>query len=275
MKTTWKHYLRRMAKVTLVGSSAMAASAASYAWAVAEDNAGSAPYADGWQTGDNGGSGFAPWVLNMGGYGASHTIDNGPAANNDLGAPAWVMANTSAYGSSDAVRPFLSPLSIGQTFSVDVDSPAFFGAGYGGWVVRLRSASGEEVGIGAFRNTPFGSTGSEPVFIADDEGFPIATTVPATTAQSGLNIAVTLTSASTYDLAISDLDGAPLYSDSGRTLKFGDVIDRVQLLFYSNPGGGFNVNNLSIVPEPATGALLLVGVGGLLLGRIRTRRSNE
>ena len=63
---------------------------------VASDNAANSAYADGWQTGDNGGTGFGPWTFSFSGSGSGlfhdpQFIDNGPLAANSLGGPAFAL----------------------------------------------------------------------------------------------------------------------------------------------------------------------------------------
>jgi len=64
--------------------------------------------------GQNGGSGFGPWTFTLSGTGGSFISGAGPSGDSfDL----W---NTSADSSTVAVRPFDSPLAVGQSFSVAI-----------------------------------------------------------------------------------------------------------------------------------------------------------
>lgn len=91
---------------------------------------------------DNGGFGFEPWDF-AGGFHApddsaygelNHFIDgvDFPASGfNDLGAPAFALANADRAGfnlTSVATRPFVEPMRVGDTFSVDFDTPAVYDA---------------------------------------------------------------------------------------------------------------------------------------------------
>jgi hypothetical protein len=144
---------RRVLQVLLGTILATVASASCFAAIKASDNASNSAYAanpgDGaWQGlnpsgdenppgNDNGGTGFLPWDFG-GGYHAidgpyaqfNHFIDgvDFPAsAVNNLGGPAWGLANAGApyaYTTTVAKRPFATPLVVGDTFSVDIDTPS-------------------------------------------------------------------------------------------------------------------------------------------------------
>ena len=73
----------------------------------AADTASDAAYSDGWNTGNNGGTGFGGWVL-YNDSSAGHFI-----ATNGWGLWSWQSNNL-----SEAVRTFPLPLTAGQTFSV-------------------------------------------------------------------------------------------------------------------------------------------------------------
>lgn len=137
-----------------------------YAAAPAADDAAQAPYATGWAAGQNGGSGFGPWVfytqITQPNEGAGHFMGNaGP--NPDLNfiqtggtGRAWGMfANEAFTGGNDlqlaaAIRPFASPLQVGETFGVSFEHALIqsgnlnpeFGPRLGGWIgVTLRSGT--------------------------------------------------------------------------------------------------------------------------------------
>src|SRR3954447_171263 len=77
---------------------------------VAADNASNAAYADGWQAGDNGGTGFGPWTLSFSGSGSGllyppQFIDRTPLAGDSLGAPSFALTTgdqRSAFETSEA-----------------------------------------------------------------------------------------------------------------------------------------------------------------------------
>jgi hypothetical protein len=92
-----------------------------FAITVAADNATDIVYADGWDEGDNGGTGFLPWTGGM--YGNPIVVDSGSEPDNDLGTPAFQLG-TGGFGYW-AIRPFASPLQPGQSFKMDIDPFAF------------------------------------------------------------------------------------------------------------------------------------------------------
>jgi len=114
------------------------------------DDASDPAYADGWQSGDNGGIGFMPWVLNgwgpHGHFIASSTqngdgLDDGFSTPDDVsmegmpgdgdidvGGLSWGLWSHIEYwsaevwGYAEAIRPFAGPLTPGQTFAIDMDT---------------------------------------------------------------------------------------------------------------------------------------------------------
>src|SRR5882757_3252521 len=100
--------------------------------AVASDDASQQAYADGWQSADNGGTGFGPWTVAFSGKRSDllydpQFIDRGPLAGDSLGAPTFALttgARNQQYDTSEVTRGFSSPLAVGQTFSLDVDGSA-------------------------------------------------------------------------------------------------------------------------------------------------------
>src|SRR5262245_9847961 len=86
---------------------------------IAVDNAASAAYSDGWQSGDNGGTGFGPWSLSFSGSSAllypPQFIDRAPLPGDSLGAPSFALTTgdqRNAFETSEARRTFVTPLAI-------------------------------------------------------------------------------------------------------------------------------------------------------------------
>jgi hypothetical protein len=105
----------------------------------ATDQAGNAAYNDGWQSGDNGGTGFGAWQLSaqINGNNAGFFVgdsDNNGCFNDGFGVcppcgpgintagKAWgLYANTSTL--AEAIRPFAGgAILAGQSFSIDMDN---------------------------------------------------------------------------------------------------------------------------------------------------------
>jgi hypothetical protein len=144
------------------------------------DNALDTAYADGWQEGDNGGSGFEPWNFDSSyvtpGNPPSwhvytnaefHAIDDGlrdgtqySNPHNNIGR-AWAMGNKA--GSDGVVRAGrgFSPLAIGDTFSMTFDNPtrrAFFN----GYIIRLNGGTGGMNGNICNKSNGFSCTPNAP-----------------------------------------------------------------------------------------------------------------
>ena len=129
-----------------------------YAVQLAYDVATNTAYNDGWDEGDNGGTGFEPWNFDTdfmppGGEPDQHRMDgpippgSTPAASayNALGR-AWTLMNLQTQGGdvARAGRGFPA-LQVGQTIRLVIDNPTeeFFFRGY---FVRFNSRNGESGG---------------------------------------------------------------------------------------------------------------------------------
>jgi hypothetical protein len=248
MKNTWKHYLRRLATNCVLCGATAWSSAVCYAQ-VAFDIATDPVYADGWQDGDNGGSGFSPWNFD-GTYvtppNEQQRMDDGLKAGgagssqyNDLGR-AWSLFNPVFSGNerdlAQAGRGF-PDLQVGQTIRTLIDNPTetlFFR----GYTVRFNTGGGNttyngepkaRLSVGTFE---YGTNGQW--YAADgveDSGAP---TLFVTDTDQGLQIDVTLTGADTYELVMtpSDTTVAP-YMKSG-TLADSGPIDWIEFEFYNS-----------------------------------------
>jgi hypothetical protein len=166
MRKSWTGLFRRLAAGCIIGGSSAWYSAMCYAQIVASDVATDPVYADGWQAGDNGGTGFSPWnfetdtFVDMPG---TQAIDDGlksgggnpnSSAYNDLG-QAWRLALPDQGALPRAGRGF-APLQVGQTLRVITDNPTdekFFK----GYFIRLNSTSFGGDGKGANGNICYGS----------------------------------------------------------------------------------------------------------------------
>ncbi len=245
----------------------------------AHDDAAEAPYGDGWQSGDNGGSGFFPWTLNAtdnaGHFIASSTGNgfgdtNGDGDIDTAGATAWGMFANSG-GSAEAFRGFDQPLVRNRRFSVSMDN---------GFVTvddSLRQ-------VGMALRTGGGTNRFEFLFIAgaantylindSDIGFP--SNIPFT--DQGLDLALTLTGPNTYDLLVTRVFDGVEYPFKNRT--FGGTGEITNFRGFNDNAGMFESNNLyfnnlsitSVVPEPTSFGLLAIGMTALLLSGRRRRR---
>jgi hypothetical protein len=252
------------------------------AWAAADDHASNSAYADGWQDGDDGGSGFAPWTSSFSGdagallHGGPKFIDTLPALpGNSLG-PAFALstsARPSFFDTSEVVRVLDTPMSVGQQFHIDVDGSALDpnapGFSIGNTVQLLNSAGTERFGL--FTNNQF----------LNDHWVASGNTDTGVAAGSSFHVAFTLVTPETYNLVIRPVfGGATLFSQTGATLSgpAGTPIDRIRI---SNYGTGSSADGstelffnfiLVAVPEPASLALMSLSSMALIAVAARTRK---
>jgi hypothetical protein len=219
-----------------------------YAQQVAADNASNAPYADGWQAGDDGGFGFGPWNFD-GSYDppadSIHLI-NSTHPENDVGT-AWAISLSYDFGLARAGRGFDAPLEVGQVLSVVFDTPTDHRF-YKGYTFRLNSGGGsicygglgctpgtdpvERFAIWAFhdqdmpeewghwRVTPETSPYFIPVYDEDTDG--------------GVRLDFKLTGPESYEMKITALDGSNfVYMRSGNLANAGmGAINWIEFLHY-------------------------------------------
>lgn len=247
------------------------------------DNAGNAAYGDGWQSGDNGGTGFLAWSLTSTAsnaansfagqfIGDSQVLNNANGTNNganiNTGGNSFGVYANRATGSgstafSDAFRDFAGgALAIGQTFSLDL-------------AVNFRNGS---KGINV-QNVANNVTTNLFTFNVTNDDYLVA---DATTGNGSIGntfdvntafrISLTQTSAAggTWTIVrsggVTDTDTGT-YTGNPTTLH----------LFVNNTDQGANgennlyANNLAIVPEPGTWATMLLGVGGMAAVVLRRR----
>lgn len=101
--------------ITITGTNAASGMATN-----AADDAGQPAYTNGWQTGDNGGSGWGAWSLTN--YGAqAGCFIAADESNLDIGPQAWgLWANSS--NTAEIARPFGAALATGQVFRLQFDN---------------------------------------------------------------------------------------------------------------------------------------------------------
>ncbi len=164
MRKSWTGLFRRLAAGCIIVGSSAWYSAMCYAQIVASDVATDPVYADGWQAGDNGGTGFSPWnfetdagVSQPGIQAIDDGLKTGTANSstfNDLG-KAWRLALPDQGALPRAGRGF-APLQVGQTLRVITDNPTsekFFK----GYFIRLNSTSLGADSKGANGNICYGN----------------------------------------------------------------------------------------------------------------------
>lgn len=247
---------------------------------VAQDNASDVAYADGWQEGDNGGTGFMPWI-GPGSYGPEPVmeIDTSPAeTDNDLGAPAFRIGTGGIFGGYQIERPFANPMQAGDSFSLDYDSYPITGAGAPRDIlIRFGSQDGERLafyawyyndGASQFGNDFWGVNG----LTANDNlaggaslppgpvsGIRFQSTYSTTDGSDGFHLTLDLPTIDSYRLRIVDdgvtkldVSGELKTQTSGGTSLLGQPINTVR--FYGSEtsfqfpetGGVAYFNNLLI-----------------------------
>ena len=227
---------------------------------------------NGWVSGDNGfvtGPGaFLPWALNTGGtsgaagffIGDSRNLSSGltGADINSAGNAAFGMyGNTSMF--ANAVRAFDSALAVGQTLTLDIG--VNFRNGQKGFDVRNASNA-------VLMNFNIGNLGA-----GDDYTVQLATTGNGSigtgyAAKTAFNVSITQTSAEGGFWAILRSGGIS-DSDSG---TYTGVPTNLNLYVNATGGGAESdlyVNNLAIVPEPASTSLIAAAAVGFALRRRR------
>lgn len=264
---------------------AIPAGAAVVAWDGASDPA----YADGWQAGDNGGTGFLPWQFEnlydpasaarlTAQFVATNTFVDIPASG-----PAWGQGsdNRPFYNATaTAIRPLAAPLETGQTLSFKLDNPVLDPLDrrdVSGMVVRLFNDE-EEAKFALFAQSNF-QAAHWTIYDLDRNG--VDTGLSTTdTAGGGLRFSLTLTGPETYELTLDPLDGAAPVALTGTLLRPGLPVTQLRFVIYGNGSATdgsreLYVNNLSIVPEPSM--LLALGAGWLFTATrpLRRRRARQ
>jgi hypothetical protein len=209
----------------------------------------------------NNGTGFNAWTGSGTGGGGNYIGASG------LSASSWAIFSGGASGNSyEATRPFSTAMAVGDTFTAQLGYTSVQ-AGGGQIGINLFSGGAFRLGFkffGGGSNWQLNDGGSDFV-----TGLTFAGGAPGTT----INFAFTRNAGNGYGLNISQ--GAQTYIDPTMTSTSGTMsIDSVQ--FYSaaqGDGNNLGFNNLSVVPEPSTYALLALGAAALGARVIRRRRS--
>lgn len=252
-----------MKKLLLSSLAAAALAAGSNAYAlVASDNAGN--YSGGWTNGANGGTGFQAWSLSSGaGTGAAGWFIGDPSsggiggmATNSFG----LFANTNGTGAFvNADRAFSSAMSVGDVLSFQ-------------WSINFDSGSDGNKGfnlytggVGGTQLINVNNAGSSAITLGgNDIGFAYGT--------NAMTWTFTLSNATTLAVSATARNGGASFSTNVTVSAAPD-----SFRFYaSQMQGGDSAqpyfNNLSVVPEPSTYALLAMSAAGMAGYVVRRRR---
>ena len=250
-----------------------------------------------WTAGSTGGSGFGTWSFDG-------TTDPGgvsdPGAQQELSSAgaigtAWTLFNLTppvgaGPGISDVGRGISEAggLQPGQTFETVIQNPSVwygtynpnaYQGGYTGWDILLGNLTDNNVAgvnTSAIRIQVFNYFNSAMNWAGNDAGsFGMSPMTGPTTAAAGAKIDLTLTSSTTYSLLVTRLSDNATFTRTG-TLGSSLPINYVNYRLYNTPSSGpndvannYGISYMEIVPEPATFALLGMGIGGLLFLRRR------
>lgn len=231
---------------------------ASQAALVASDNGSN--YGAGWFNGSNGGTGFGAWQMEVDGGGFAGIFIGNPSSAGISGMNAQsfgLYANPQGSGASvTARRAFGAALGVGDSFSIqwginwDGDNGANGIKGF-----RLR--------VGATDVITVQNAGSSDITVnGSNVGFGYGT--------NAMTWTFTQTSATTVSITANDRDGSGTYSAN---LTVSGYLNGFSL-FASQLGGGTDnrqpyFNNFAIDAVPAPGALVLLGVAGIVGARRR------
>ncbi len=214
--------------ITMIGTNAGAAVVTN-----AADNASNGAYSDGWQTGDNGGSGFQAWTLYSTNGNSGHFVQNSM----------WGMWSHEPSYMSESIRPLSSALAVGETFGMVLKNGWIWEQG-GSIGMALRNSSGDMLWQIYFN-------GGEQHYKTPAGESDINWT------DAGLDIAFTVTSAGNYSVDVTPAGG----SKRTYTGVFTGSISQVRVWSYSNgtsDGQNSNrdlyLNNLKITSLSGSGS---------------------
>ncbi len=247
---------------------------------LAFDSAADPVYNDGWQSGDNGGYGFAPWALLTLGSSSGHFLAsstgngdglddgniNGAANDHDIDTAgrAWGMYasfDSSADGAG-AVRNLTGgALTVGQSISIDMDNGYINSSGYN--YVGITFVSSSDSVLFRFE----GGDANYEVYSNN-----LATLTPTTLpfADEGLTLSLTRTGFSTIDLTATLRNGA---TQTLPLILSGATGADIQAVLLANDSAGQGpphdayFNSITVTPEPASAALLGLGAMALVSRR--------
>ncbi len=239
------------------------------------DNASATAYSDGWATGDNGfitGSGaFGAWTLTpsnpIGGFagvfiGDSRNLASGltGADINSSGVSFGMYANGNQPVQLDALRSFSSPLSVGQTFSIDL-------------AVNYRNGiKGIDLRNDGTNATIFNFNVANDDYVVQNAATGNGSIGNSYSSNTAFNLSFTQTSATAGTWQITRSGGVS-DSDTGTYTGLAASFK----LYVGNTGGGAEsdlyANNLSLSAVPETNQVIALALVSLLCGTVCWRRS--
>lgn len=247
--------LRKLVLLVSIG----ALSSGVFAQYLAIDDASNVVYNDGWQTGDNGGSGFSAWTLatnfnnpSNGGQFVSTSNGNGSGSGPgiDTAGRSWGQYANSG-DMATASRSITNAVVAGQTISVDIDN---------GWI-----DNGGEVGINFFDGNSLASSlvfkGGDSNYRWSDSTGSNLTVLPFT--DGGLRLNLQVLASGAYSMDLTRLSDNSLHAQSGLLANSATKI--TSFTFFNTNAGPFSerngyLNSVKVIPEPATLVALATGI---------------
>ncbi len=249
-------------------------SGTAHAQTIASDNASDPVYqsgAGGWTAGDNGGTGFGAWTTVTNGFIGSSTT-NGPGGVsggiNTGGQSFGLFSNIGAPTLGEAIRPFGSGLTVGDTFSLQMDNGTVGSGGSVGFGLRSGNTNRFE----------FYFAGGGTSYTVDGGAMSVFQTAQGFT-PNGMTASLTLTSPDTFSFSVAFNGGSTETFTGTLDGTAGSTIDNFRLFTFNtndnNPSGETNAffNSPTVVPEPSSLSLL---AGPAILGAwffVRRRRA--
>jgi hypothetical protein len=225
------------------------------------DQASGSVYETGWKEGTTGGTGFGNWILKSNGnpdqksyagfYLAKEQEKPGIAPLATDGKAWGIFADGEGFQETCAFRPFSSPLTSGQTFSIELmtPNPKSNSGSTGSIGLTLRTGNTSEKPTDYNQGARFEFTALEgkpnyQIFDgsdASDSGLPISI--------GGVRLEMTLTSNDLYDLKIIPLGGGSPLELKGRKLggTAGAPIDSLAIFNRDSEANAF-FNKLTVRP---------------------------
>src|SRR5882672_667987 len=220
--TMRSHFVMNSASMACALSAATAMMTGVCSGQIAADYATNPTYAGGWSAGQNGGFGFGAWSFNGTVAPTTGTPDPGAQQMMTTSSPvgrAWTLFNLgsapTSSGLSDTGRAITGGLLPGQMFETVIDNPTAYHF-FGGFDILFKNGIDNNAGgdnTAALRVSVFNYGGSN--WSLNDA---VSTSTPlssSTTAVAGMKLDLTLTSATTYSVTLTPLNGATAYTHAG------------------------------------------------------------